>query len=76
MKGTTKALFIGAAFAATMAAMPVFAMGDRPVHRTREHAPPQATSTPEIDAGSGLASAAAVIAALCLAWERRRRRNA
>ena len=33
----------------------------------------RSATAPEIDAGSGLASVAVVIAALCLAWERRRR---
>ena len=53
------------------AAGPAFAMGDRPPHHPRDDRP--ATTAPEIDAGSGLASVAVVIAALCLAWERRRR---
>jgi hypothetical protein len=53
-------------------ASPAFAMGDRPPHHPREPGGP-VTTVPEIDAGSGLASAAAVLAAMCLAWERRRR---
>jgi hypothetical protein len=58
--------------AAALAAGPALAMGDRPPHHPRDHDGP-AASAPEIDAGSGLASAAVLIAALCLAWERRRR---
>ena len=57
--------------ASALAAGPAFAMGDWPPHHPRENGP--AASAPEIDAGSGLASAAVVIASLCLAWERRRR---
>ena len=66
-----KAGLLTVVIAATLAAGPAFAMGDRPPHSPRDKRP--VAAAPEIDAGSGLASAAVVIAALCLAWERRRR---
>ena len=56
---------------ATVAAAPAFAQRDRPPHGHNPGRPP--VSAPEIDAGSGLASVAAILAALCLAWERRYR---
>jgi hypothetical protein len=68
---STKAILLATALA-TLAVSPVFAMGDRPPHHPRDRDRP-VTTAPEIDAGSGLASIAAVLAALCLAWERRRR---
>lgn len=71
------------------ATAPAFAMAERPYREGRgdghggggdhgcrncssggDHKP---TVVPEIDAGTGAASAAIVLAALALAWERRRR---
>jgi hypothetical protein len=63
---------MAAVVAGALAAGPAFAMGDWPPHHPRHDHQPTA-SAPEIDAGSGLASAAVLIAAVCLAWERRRR---
>jgi hypothetical protein len=60
-----------AVIVSALAVGPAFAQGHRPPHHPPHNRP--AASAPEIDAGSGLASAAVLIAALCLAWERRRR---
>jgi hypothetical protein len=67
-----KSSLMAIAIAVALAGGPAFAMGDRPPHHPRDRDRP-VTAAPEIDAGSGLASMAVVIAALCLAWERRRR---
>lgn len=70
------------------AAAPAMAMAERPHAELRGHGGggsdhscrkcgsdggTKPTVVPEIDAGTGAASAAIVIAALALAWERRRR---
>jgi hypothetical protein len=72
MMGKGKSGLMAAVAVAALVGSPAFAMGDRPPHHPRDDHGPVA-SAPEIDAGSGLASAAVLIAALCLAWERRRR---
>ena len=60
--------------AIALIAGPALAMGDLPPRHPHPHDRDQpVAAAPEIDAGSGLASAAVVLAALCLAWERRRR---
>jgi hypothetical protein len=54
-----------------IAASPALAFGDLPTETIGGGG--SATQAPEIDAGSGLASVAVVLAGLALAWERRRR---
>ena len=71
MNNKKKSGLMVAVIVSALAAGPAFAKGHRSPHHPPHNRP--AASAPEIDAGSGLASAAVVIAALCLAWERRRR---
>lgn len=80
---STRPLLLAIAVACTVTAAPALALGDwpgfRPGHpgghdrgRPGGHGPTPVASAPEIDAGSGLAAVAAVLAGLAFAWERRR----
>ena len=77
---SNRPLLLAIAVASVMTAAPALAMGDwpriqpghpgQPGHSGQPGTP--VTSAPEIDAGSGLAALAAVLAGLAFAWERRR----
>ena len=74
---STRPLLLAIAVAGVMFAAPALAMGDWPPVRPGHPGHPgqpgtPVTSAPEIDAGSGLAALAAVLAGLAFAWERRR----
>lgn len=70
---TARIALLSTVLAVTVSSMPAFA-GERGFVRFRPQPSPcpPARSVPEIDAGSGLAAAAALFGALALAWERRR----
>ena len=76
MQRKKTSIFMLSALAIALIAGPALAMGDLPPRHPhpRDRDRPIAAA-PEIDAGSGLASAAVILAALCLSWERRRRSN-
>lgn len=65
---TIRTALLSTVFAVAVSSAPAFAWGDWGDF----HHGPKPHSVPEIDAGSGLAAAAALFGALALAWERRR----
>ncbi|MFO1104500.1 MAG: VPEID-CTERM sorting domain-containing protein [Amaricoccus sp.] len=71
MLNSARTVCLSVAFVVATAAAPAFAADFRGFHHMPP-CPPKAHGVPEIDAGSGLLAAAALIGALSLAWERRR----